>query len=211
MVAGHHLIWTAYGWWLPNDPRGSMSREIRCVAISPLGDLHYGRKRIQPAGRVVREFYDAARGVLKHPLLEFTGDETVAIAAAFAEVIRKQDYTCYGCAIMADHVHLLIRKHRDQAETMIGHFQESSRAAVLAKPQAGRRADHPVWGGPGWKVYLDSREDMERVVRYIQQNPVKAGRLEQHWPFVKPYDGWLPGQVRIVRRAKPQAGEDVSQ
>ena len=27
-VAGFHLIWTAYGWWLPNDPRGSSSHEI---------------------------------------------------------------------------------------------------------------------------------------------------------------------------------------
>ena len=23
IVIAHHLIWTAYGWWLPNDPRGS--------------------------------------------------------------------------------------------------------------------------------------------------------------------------------------------
>jgi hypothetical protein len=29
MVAGYHLIWTVYGYWLPNDPRGSTSREIR--------------------------------------------------------------------------------------------------------------------------------------------------------------------------------------
>ena len=75
-------------------------------------------------------------------------------------------------------------------------------AAVLAKPQAGRGAEHPVWGGPGWKVYLDCREDMVRTVDYIRQNPPKAGRPAQRWPFVKPYDGWLPGQVRIVRRGR---------
>ena len=63
MIAGYHLVWTAYGWWLPNDPRGSTSRKVCCAALVPLGDLHYGRKRIQPAGRMVREFYDAARGV----------------------------------------------------------------------------------------------------------------------------------------------------
>ena len=91
-------------------------------------------------------------------------------------------------------------KHRHLAETMIGHLQEGSRAAVLAKPQAGRGAVHPVWGGPGWKVYLDCREDMVRTVDYIGQNPSKAGRSVQRWPFVKPYDGWLPGQVRLVRR-----------
>ena len=40
MVIGYHLIWTAYGWWLPNDPRGSMSRLIRSDIIAELGELH---------------------------------------------------------------------------------------------------------------------------------------------------------------------------
>ena len=39
MLAGYHLIWTGYGWWLPNDPRGSMSREIHSSAIAGLGEL----------------------------------------------------------------------------------------------------------------------------------------------------------------------------
>ena len=48
MVAGFHLIFTAYGWWLPNDPRGSNSHEIRVEQIADLGELHFGRKLIQP-------------------------------------------------------------------------------------------------------------------------------------------------------------------
>src|SRR5436309_3208529 len=48
MVIGHHLIWTAYGWWLPNDPRGSSSHEIRVERVADLGELHQGRKRVQP-------------------------------------------------------------------------------------------------------------------------------------------------------------------
>ena len=48
IVIAHHLIWTLYGWWLPNDPRGSCSRVIRSDLLKQLGDLHYGRKRIQP-------------------------------------------------------------------------------------------------------------------------------------------------------------------
>ena len=34
---------------------------------------------------------------------------------------------------------------------------------------------------------------MERTVRYIRDNPIKAGKTEQVWDFVKKYDGWLPG------------------
>jgi REP element-mobilizing transposase RayT len=198
MVTGYHLIWTGYGHWLPNDVRGSMSCELRCAKFAPLGELHFGRKRIQPAGKLIHEFYDAARGLLKHPLLNFSADQIQKISESFSQVVREREYTCYACAIMPDHVHLLIRKHRDKAEEMIEHFQDASRVAI----QAVIGAEHPVWGGPGWKVYLDSLDDMTRTIRYIEQNPIKIGLPIQSWDFVTQYDGWLPGTIRF---AKPQA------
>jgi hypothetical protein len=70
-------------------------------------------------------------------------------------------------------------------------IEKASREALI---RAGRRAvTHPVWGGPGWKVFLNTRKDMERIVRYIANNPVNVGRPAQKWPFVKVYDGWMPG------------------
>jgi len=194
MVLAYHLVWTAYGWWLPNDPRGSMSQFIASDIIAELGELHYGRKRIQPASRDIRRFYERAAGVLKFPLLRFTDREVEAIGRAFEEVIRARPYTCYACAIMPDHVHLLIRKHRDLAETMIEDFQAASRAAVI--DVGDRHFDHPVWGGPGWKVYEDTPDDIRRTVRYVDDNPIKARLPRQVWPFVSVYDGW-PYHKRI--------------
>ncbi len=60
IVIAHHLIWTAYGWWLPNDPRGSGSRYIASDVIAELGRLHPGRKLIQPSSVEVRQFYEKA-------------------------------------------------------------------------------------------------------------------------------------------------------
>ena len=54
IVIAHHLIWTVYGTWLPNDPRGSGSRAIACDVLRDLGDVHYGRKRVQPSDAVIR-------------------------------------------------------------------------------------------------------------------------------------------------------------
>ena len=201
MIAGFHLIWTAYGWWLPNDPRGSTSREIRAAVIADLGELHYGRKRIQPAGSVIREFYAAASERLKYPLLMFSDVEIQTIGNAFADVMRTRNYTCYGCAILPDHLHLLIRKHRDTAEAMIEFLQDSSRTAM--QQTLTRGPDHPVWGGPGWKVYLETRDDIDRTIAYVRKDLVQGRGPEQKWPFVRPYDGWLPGQVRIVRPRRP--------
>jgi REP element-mobilizing transposase RayT len=192
VVAGFHLIWTAYGWWLPNDPRGSSSHEIRVEKINELGELHHGRKVIQPPGREIKQFYYQAGEVLKHPLLTLEDADIDLVAQSFAQVIEEWRYTCYACAIMSDHVHILIRKHRDHAETMIENLQRTSRQNLI---DAGRRSlTHPVWGGPGWKVFLYTQRDFVREIDYIGQNPVKAHRPPQNWGFVKEYDGWMPGK-----------------
>jgi REP element-mobilizing transposase RayT len=187
-----HLIWTAYAWWLPNDPRGSSSHEIRVEPITALGNLHHGRKKVQPTGQEFRQFYDQARDALKHPLLVLEEEDIELVGASFAKAIADRRYTCYACAIMPDHVHLLMRMHRDRAEMMVEALQNVSRNDLIG---SGRRAPtHPVWGGPCWKVFLYTRADFTRVIDHICKNPVKAGRRPQHWGFVKQYDGWMPGR-----------------
>lgn len=187
-VIAHHLIWTAYGWWLPNDPRGSMSRTIRNEMIEELGTLHHGRKRIQPASADICHFYDEAENRLCHPLTKLGKEETESVAEAFSATAHGHKYTCYACAIVPDHVHLLIRKHKHKAEQMIANFQSAGRLRLrelhLCKP------DHLVWGGPGWKVFLDHPDDVHRTIRYIEDNPKKMRLPPQKWDFVTPYDNW---------------------
>jgi len=127
MVIAYHLIWTAYGWWLPNDPRGSMSRSIRNEMVEELGALHRGRKRIQPVSADIRRFYNEAKDRLCHPLITLDKNETQAVAEAFLATVSGHKYTCYACVIMPDHIHLVIRKHKHKAEQMIANFQSASR------------------------------------------------------------------------------------
>jgi REP element-mobilizing transposase RayT len=188
LVIAYHLIWTAYGYWLPNDPRGSMSKTIASDVIAELGTLHYGRKNVQPSARDIREFREHAKDALKFPLLEFKRPEFQVIADALAEAIREHTYTCYACAIMPDHVHMLIRKHKHLAEDMLGNLQESSRLRL--RTVGVRTSDHPVWGGPGWKVFLDTPDSIRRTIRYIEENPLKWRFPRQSWSFVNAYDGW---------------------
>jgi len=116
-----------------------------------------------------------------------------AVGQALAEVIQSRNYTCYACTVMPDHVHMLIRKHRDTAEAMVQAFQEESRIAAVQCDL--RLPDHPVWTEGGWKGFEGSVEDMKRTIRYIEQNLVKIGRPLQHWKFVTPYNGWMPSIV----------------
>jgi REP element-mobilizing transposase RayT len=189
IVIAHHLIWTAYGWWLPNDPRGSGSKEIRQDLIAELGELHVGRKKIQPPGKVIGEFYERAGEALKYPLSTFNESARGEIAVAFAEVITRGRYTRYGCAIMPDHVHILIRKHKHDAEDIGERLKTQSRMRLCGMGYGSQ--DHPIWGcGNVWKVFLDHPDEVRRTIHYIEQNPVKIRLPIQKWAFVKAYDGW---------------------
>ena len=188
VVIAYHLIWTVYGWWLPNDLCGSTSRSVTMDHIAALGSLHFGRKRVQPAARDVRAFYEQAAKALKHPLLEIRDAALDIVAGAFAQVIAQQMYTCYACAIMPDHVHMLIRKHKHTAEEMIEHLQNTARWALIdARLRFG---DHPVWTRGGWSVFLDHPDEVGRTIPYIEENPEKIRLPRQCWPFVVPYDRW---------------------
>jgi REP element-mobilizing transposase RayT len=189
IVIAHHLIWTAYGWWLPNDPRGSGSTTIRKDVIAELGELHYSRKVVQPSGQEIRQFQATAGNVLQDPRLTFDSAAVAEIALAFAEVIESERYTCYACAIMPDHVHILIRKHKHQAEEMMEILKEASRERL--RKNILHFSEHRVWAsGGGWKVFLDEPNEVRRTVTYILRNPLPLGMPEQRWPFVRVYDGW---------------------
>lgn len=158
--------------------------------ISDLGDLHLGRKKVQPSSREIQEFYKEAKGVLRYELRTFVESEIEVVACSSRETLKRRRYTCYACALMPDHVHMVIRRHRDHAEDMIEHLQNDSRLALLDAKY--RESNHPVWGGPGWKVFLDTPDDIRRTIRYVEENPIKIRWPVQQWDFVTPYDGWLP-------------------
>ena len=188
IVIAHHIMWTLYGWWLPNDPRGSTSRTIRNDLVAELGELHFGRKTIQPAGRDVRAFYEQAAGGVETSAAIVCPEQFAAVADAIGQAIAELKYTCYGCAIMPDHVHLVIRKHRDLAEEMIEKIQALSRKRLV---ECGlREVEHPTWTRGGWKVFLDHPDEVWRTIRYIENNPVKVRLPAQCWPFVSKYDNW---------------------
>lgn len=189
LVIAYHLIWTACGWWLPNDPRGSGSSVVASDIIAELGELHHGRKRVQPSGRVVSEFYERAADILRFPLLTFDNAARNEIGAAFAQAIDADRYTCYACAIMPDHIHILIRKHKHTAEEMASRFKEASRTRLIETNH--RFPNHPIWtGGDGWKVFIEHPDEIRRTIPYLEKNPIKIGLPSQRWSFVKPYDDW---------------------
>jgi REP element-mobilizing transposase RayT len=187
-VIAYHLIWTNYGTWLPNDPRGSGLAVAYTSALAELGDVHLGRKKLQPARSTVRAFYESAEPLLRHPVICFDAKQRSIVGEAFDGTMREHQYTCYACAILPDHTHLVIRKHKHDAETMIDNLHSESRALLIERGAVPN--EHPVWTKGGWKVFLDTPESVWPRVRYVERNPMKEGLPKQSWPFVTMYDNW---------------------
>src|SRR5205085_1386034 len=133
-------------------------------------------------------FYDEASKALKYPLLDLSTEAIDVVAKGFAQAIEQFKYTCYACAILRDHVHLIIRKHKDSAEEMIANLQKSSRLRLSA--EGLRSPDHPTWVRGGWKVFLDHPDEVRRTIKYVEDNPIPYRLPIQHWDFVTQYDGW---------------------
>ena len=196
-VIAYHLCWTAYGTWLPNDPRGSGSHSVATSALAEMGTLHFGRRKSQPPPAAVREFYREAEPQLKFSVSRFDAAQVAAIGAALVKAIAEHRYTCYACAILSDHLHLVIRKHRDRAEAMIENLQHATRLRLSGARHIPH--DHPCWTEGGWRGFLDTPSAVRSVIHYVEENPAKAGLPPQHWPFVAAYDGWPFHKTRSTR------------
>jgi REP element-mobilizing transposase RayT len=174
-IIGHHLIWTLYGHWLANDLRGSGSIEFYDEKFAQLGPIHHGRKpkHLQPNRAELREFYKQVDPLLEFPKFWNNDAKRQAIRDAFAEVIAKRNYTVWACAILSNHAHLVIRRHRDDALAMWHAFADVARVKLRELPDVG--ADHPVWATRPYKVFLRTPDEVRGRVQYVELNPDKEG------------------------------------
>ena len=191
-VIAHHLVLTGYGHWLPNDPRGSMSAEVRREHIDALGDRHLGRKWKQPSREELRAFHQRAKEELEHPVLWWADAERQAIVEAFARLIRGEKLTCYACAVLQNHAHLLVRRHRLNADELVTLFKNVARDAIRAIDLAPPK--HPVFSADSCHVFKDNPRAVRTCVTYIQDNhrkhrlsPIVCGAVTEYddWPFHK--------------------------
>jgi REP element-mobilizing transposase RayT len=187
MPIAYHVIFGFYGFWLPNDPRGSWSDYVGSLDL-----LRYGRATKTNLRRsLAADPHDvrrrlAAKRALHHPPVVLTGRQARAVGRGFAEACREGGYVLHACSIVPDHVHLVAGAHARPVGRVVGHMKGRAHQRVLAE-DLWPPDDPPLWGGAGWRVFLDSAGDVARAVRYVEGNPAKEGLPAQRWPFVTPF------------------------
>ena len=197
-MLGWHLIFSTYGFWLPNDERGSGSSRVRAQHIYEAGGE---ATKINTRHSVARRPHDVrlrrlAKEALKYPAVELSGIQARAVARGIAAIVPKVGLVVYACAIMPDHVHLVVARHPLNGDELLACVKRAGTRGLNEEglhpmrpyARANGRLPSP-WGARGWKVMLFSREDMLSRIRYVERKPVAAGFKAQGWSFVAPYLG----------------------
>ena len=196
MIHAYHVVWGTYGFWLPNDPRGSWSDFVASWELIRFGKTTFGMERREIDARQWQTWRDAAVAALKFPPVVLTGEQARAVGRGFAECVRKSRLTVWACSILPEHVHLVIARHTYKVEQVCILLKGEATKELNAEslhPQsrfAARDGKLPsTWAEREWKGYLDTEEAIDLAIDYVEQNPVREGKPLQRWSFVAPFAG----------------------
>jgi len=196
VILAFHSIFTAYGFWLPNDPRGTWSDYIRRWDLFLHGKATTIDTRRSVAARPHdRKARHAAKQTLKYPPVILTGQQARAVGHGFAQAIADSGYVVHACSILPKHVHMVIARHPRSIKRIVGHFKGAA-TRQLNDEQLHPLANHvqsdgttpSPWARKSWDVYLDSHRTVQRAIRYVEDNPLKEGKPRQRWSFITPHE-----------------------
>lgn len=187
-----HLIISAYGFWLPNDPRGSWSDFVGSWELLKFGSA----TRVDDRRSYAHDLHDvalrrAAKQALKYPAVRFNDSHRTAIAAGFARACDEAGYICRACCIGFDHAHLVCDQHSREITVIAGHLKSHATRELAGRgihPLAsyvGKRGGMPTpWGEGCWKVFIDERDQLDAAIQYVNRHPRKERLADQCWIFV---------------------------
>lgn len=186
MLHGFHVIFSTYGFWLPNDPRGSLSDWVWSWELLRFGKATKVETRSSVANvQHDRERRRAAKLALKYPEVHFSG-KARAVGDGFCAAVLEASYKVHACSILPQHVHIILGPHKRPVPRIVGHF----------KARATQRLDelglHPLtgfvqsdgtkpspWGRNSWKVFIFSEAHLRQAIAYVERNPLKEGLARQ--------------------------------
>ena len=195
MVIAYHAIFGAYGFWLPNDPRGSWSEFVGSYELFRYGRATTTREtRSQANAEHVFDRQVAAKKALRYPPVQFTGVQARAMARGFANYVTNSGLLIWACAVLEDHVHLVVGRFRLSIEQTVIQLKGEATSKLneegihpftnIVCPN-GRRPKCFARGE--WSVFLETPEDVQRAICYVEENPIKEGKSPQKWSFVARY------------------------
>lgn len=197
-ILAYHLILTCYGFWLPNDPRGSWSTFVRSIELYRAGGP---ATKVDTTRSVAHVPHDSqlrrdVKQALRFPPVRLSGVQAREVARGFSDYVTSTGRIVYAMCVMPDHVHLVLGRSDMPIETMAEQLKGRAtvflnRAGVhpmrdLAPAGSGRLP--PPWARGSWRVYLNTNPAVRRAIRYVEDNPINAGLKPQRYGWTTPWN-----------------------
>ncbi len=192
MILAYHIIFGTYGFWLPNDPRGSWSTFVASWDLFQYGTAtKVANRRSHAHDPHDRRFRMAAKSALLHEPVKLSGAQALSVGNGFARAVRASEYSILACSILPEHVHLVVARHRYDVEQVVRRLKQFAGKQLAEdglhpfENELARRGALPAVFARGcWKCFIDNEKYVDSAIGYVQANPLKEGKKRQAWKFV---------------------------
>lgn len=198
MVRWYFVTWSTYGFWLPNDERGSGSVYVASKALLPYGLA----TKVSTRQSVARRAFDPvvrrlAKEALKYEPVVLTDEQIEGVGRGYARVIERAGVPVHACTIMPDHSHIVTDRPSYAIEKLVA-LLKGGASAQLRTEGIHPFQDEPLpngrspsmWGRGEWKIFIGDGDvpTLLEKIDYTERNPLRSGRPRQYWAFVTPYE-----------------------
>jgi REP element-mobilizing transposase RayT len=197
MAAAYHVSLSAYGFWLPNDPRGSWSTKLGNRGLRKFGAIN-GHRTKQKINTEQKQMINAERRALIQPPIRFTGKQAQLIGHGFGRCKEQYKLIIWACAILPNHTHLVLAHHPTLTIEQIVNQLKGAATRALNKAGLNPRQFQtcserirlpPIWARNFGKYFKNTDEQIFNAVTYAERNPEKEGKPQQNWSFVTRFRG----------------------
>ena len=139
-------------------------------------------------------------------------DPTIAQCVLDTFLLAEQKwelYELFAWVLMANHVHVVLAPHRPVPDITRAIKKTSARRANQLLGRVGL----PFWQDESYDHWVRDDRELQRIIRYIEANPVRAGLVEriEDWFWSSAASRFQEGQVgnlphRYTYLAAPGAG-----
>ncbi len=98
------------------------------------------------------------------------------VASGFRKVVDRLPITMPACAIMNDHVHIIVLRSKYRIEYLVNQLKGGATKEMKLKQSP--------WTRSFWKIFIDDVDTLGAAAKYICANPENSGLSPQSWDFV---------------------------
>ena len=129
MVLASHVVFTVYGFWLPNDPRGSWSDFVRTWELYWFGPpTKVTTRRSLARDAHNQQLRRVAKSALRYAPVHLTGRQALSVARGFKRALTESGYVVYACAVLPEHAHAVVKRHDTRRSESWGTSRDALRS-----------------------------------------------------------------------------------